>query len=328
MAAKALTALITILFGIGAALAVFWLLNKLSELLPNRWEHRIKPYLYVLPAYMAITVYLLYPAVLTVFNSFKDRFGKNWIGTENYSKLLGSHAFRQTLFNTLLWIVIVPAVSVILGLAVATLADRLKGRQEKFVKTIIFLPMAISLVGASTVWRFVYYSAPKGVTQIGLQNALITGLGHDPVPFLQETDFHLNSFFLMAILLWAQVGFSMVILSGAVKGVPAETLEAARIDGAAERQVFFKVVVPQIKGTIITVLVTVTIGVMKIFDVVYTTTNGNFNTNVIGNEFYNQLTTNSNNGTASAIVVMLMIAVLPIMVYQVRQFRIQERAAS
>jgi alpha-glucoside transport system permease protein len=131
----------------------------------------------------------------------------------------------------------------------------------------------------------------------------------------------------MVVLLWSQVGFSMVLLSAAVKGVPGDTLEAARIDGASERQIFFKVVVPQIKGTIITVYITVLIGVMKVFDIVYVMTNGNFNTNVLGNEFWNQLSTNFNNGAAAAIVVILMIAVIPIMVYQVRHFRAEEANA-
>jgi alpha-glucoside transport system permease protein len=326
MTSKALTALITVVAGVGASLVLYWLLNKFAELLPGKWEHRIKPYFYILPAYVAVSVYLLYPAVLTVINSFKDRRSTKWIGTQNYSQLLGSPAFRQTIYNTLLWIAIVPAASVILGLAIATLADRLRPRSEKLTKTIIFLPMAISLVGASTVWRFIFYSAPKGVTQIGLQNAVITGLGADPVPWLQESSYHLNSVLLMVILLWGQVGFSMVLLSAAVKNVPSETLEASRIDGANERQVFFKVVVPQIKGTLITVFVTVTIGVMKVFDIVYVTTNGNFKTNVIGNEFYNQLTTNNDFGSASAVVVMLIVAVIPIMIYQVRQFKAQEQA--
>ena len=187
--------------------------------------------------------------------------------------------------------------------------------------------MAISMVGAATVWRFVYASNPEGETQIGLLNGIWTALGGSPVAWLQQSQFHLNSLLLMVILLWAQVGFSMVLLSAAVKGVPTETLEAARIDGANERQTFFKVVVPQIKGTIITVFITVTIGVMKIFDIVYVTTNGNFNTNVVGNEFYNQLTTNFNNGAAASIVVMLMIAVIPIMIYQVRHFRAEEAGA-
>ncbi len=327
MAVKALTALITVLAGVGLALVVYWLLNKLAELMPGRWEDRLKPFLYILPAYAAITIYLLYPAVQTFINSFKDQASTNWVGLDNYTRLLQSSGFQQTLFNTLLWIIIVPAVTVIVGLAVAVLADRLGEQSEKIAKTIIFLPMAISMVGASTVWRFVYSSQPQGQPQVGLLNGVWTALGFDPVPWLQQNTLHLNSLLLMVILLWAQVGFSMVLLSAAVKGVPGETLEAARIDGASERQTFFKVVVPQIKGTIITVFITVTIAVMKIFDIVYVTTNGNFNTNVIGNEFYNQLTTNFNNGAAASIVVMLMIAVIPVMVYQVRHFKAEEANA-
>src|SRR4029077_8199556 len=138
----------------------------------------------------------------------------------------------------------------------------------------------------------------------------------DPVAWLQQSQYHFNSFLLMVVLLWSQIGFAMVLLSAAVKGVPIDTMEAARIDGASERQIFFRVMVPQIKGTIITVFITVTIGVMKVFDIVYVMTNGNFNTNVVGNEFYNQVTTNFNYGTGAAIVVMLMIAVIPIMFYQ------------
>jgi len=327
MLAKALTALITVVIGIGAALLLYYLLNKLAELLPEKWEDRIKPYLYILPAFLAIAVYLVYPAILTVINSFKDRFSREWVGFENYTKLLGSDDFRQTLFNTLLWILIVPAACVVLGLLVATLADRLAPRNEKLAKTIIFLPMAISMVGAATIWRFVYYAAPAGQPQIGLMNAFIGMFGKDPVAWLQQSQFHFNSLLLMVVLLWSQVGFSMVLLSAAVKGVPVDTLEAARIDGADERQIFFRVVIPQIKGTIITVFITVLIGVMKIFDIVYVMTNGGFNTNVLGNEFYNQLSTNFNSGAASAIVVMLMIAVIPVMWYQVRHFRAQEEAA-
>jgi alpha-glucoside transport system permease protein len=191
----------------------------------------------------------------------------------------------------------------------------------------VFLPMAISMIGAATIWNFIYEARPKGQPQIGLQNAIIGVFGADPIAWLEKNDFHLNSIFLMMVLLWAQVGFSMVLLSAAVKSVPGDTLEAARIDGADERQIFFRVVVPQIKGTIVTVFVTVVIGVMKIFDIVYVMTNGNFNTNVLGNEFYNQLNTNFNTGAASAIVVMLMVAVIPVMIYQVRHFKAEEAAA-
>jgi alpha-glucoside transport system permease protein len=327
MLAKAAVALLTIVVGVGASLIVYWLLNKIAELLPGAWEHRIKPYLYILPAFAAIALYLIYPAVLTVINSFKDNFSLTWVGTQNYSDLFASDTFRQTLINTLLWILIVPAATVVLGLLVATLADRLSPSGEKLAKTIIFLPMAISMIGAATIWRFVYYAAPSGQNQIGLLNALLGGLGANPVQWLQNSHFHLNSLFLMIVLLWAQVGFSMVLLSAAVKSVPVDTIEAARIDGAGERQIFFRVVVPQIKGTIVTVFITVTITVMKIFDIVYVMTNGGFNTNVLGNEFFNQLYTNFNSGAAAAIVVILMIAVIPIMVFQVRHFKAEEAAA-
>jgi alpha-glucoside transport system permease protein len=293
-------------------------------MLPQKWEDRIKPYVFIAPAFAAIALFLIYPTIRTVILSFANRDSTEFVGFSNYTELLASPNFQSTLFNTLLWIVVVPAVTVALGLGVAVLADRLRPGAEKLSKTIIFLPMAISMVGAGTIWRFVYEARPAGRPQIGLQNAIVTGLGFDPVVWLQESGFHLNSFLLMVILIWAQVGFSMVLLSAAIKGVPTETIEAARIDGANEVQAFFRVVVPQIWATVITVFITVTIGVMKVFDIVYVMTNGNFNTNVIAVDFVNQLFTNGNSGYASAIVVMLMLAVLPIMAYQVRHFREQE----
>jgi len=329
MALKIITAIITVAAGVGAALAGYWILNKLAELLPGHWEGRIKPYLFILPAYAAISLYLLYPAIQTVVYSFKDSASQEWVGFDNFSSLLQNDRFQGTLFNTLLWMILVPAATVILGLGVAVLADRLSTRGENTAKTIVFMPMAISMVGAGTVWRFLYAYLPEGdpkdpTEQIGLQNAIVTAFGHDPVPWLEKSDLHFNSYLLMIMLLWAQVGFSMVLLSAAVKGVPTDTLEAARIDGASERQVFFRVVVPQIRGTLITVFITTLISVMKIFDIVYVMTNGNFNTNVLGNEFFNQLFTNFDNGKAAAIVVILMVAVIPIMFFQVRHFKTEE----
>jgi alpha-glucoside transport system permease protein len=323
---KIANAILAVLAGVGGALLLYYLLNKFVELLPGRWEDRVKPYAYILPAYAAIGLFLIFPAVRTIIFSFADRDSAKWVGLSNYTELLGSSGFQQTLFNTLLWIAIVPAATVVLGLAVAVLADRLRPQGEKLTKTLIFMPMAISMVGAATIWKLVYAARPAGESQIGLQNAVVVALGFDPVVWLQQQTLHLNSLFLMVILTWAQVGFAMVLLSAAVKGVPTETLEAARIDGANERQTFFRVVVPQIWPTVVTVFITVMIGVMKVFDIVYVMTNGNFNTNVIGLEFYNQLFTNANAGYASAIVVMLMIAVLPVMFYQVRHFRAQEAA--
>jgi alpha-glucoside transport system permease protein len=325
---QVVTALLWVAAGIAAALALYWILNKIAELLPGRWEGRVKPYLFILPAYFAITLYLIYPAIRTVIGSFKNPIGTEWVGFKNFSDLFGTAGFRDTLFNTLLWMLVVPVVTVALGLAVAVLSDRLGARGEKFTKTIIFLPMAISMVGAATVWRFVYaYRVDVGEQkQIGLLNAIVTKLGMEPIRWLENSTLHMNSFMLMIILLWAQIGFSMVLLSAAVKGVPVDTLEAARIDGANERQIFARVVVPQILGTIITVFITVTITVMKIFDIVYATTGGNFNTNVLGNEFIKQYKF-FDQGKMSAIVVILLIAVIPIMIYQVKHFRAEEAAA-
>jgi alpha-glucoside transport system permease protein len=323
---RLINALLAIIGGVGAALLLYWVLNKLAEMLPQKWEERVKPWVFVGPAVAAIGFFLVYPAIRTFILSFANAQSTAWVGTENYTDLLSSEAFRQTLYNTLLWIAVVPAATVAIGLGVAVLADRLGPRSEKLSKSIIFLPMAISGVGQATIWRFIYEARPEGEPQIGLQNAVWTALGFDPVAWLQVSTLHFNSFLLMIILIWAQVGFSMVLLSAAVKGVPVDTLEAARIDGANERQIFFRVIIPQIWATVITVFITVLISVMKIFDVVYVMTNGNFNTDVIAVRFFNELFRNGNNGRASAIVVMLMIAVLPVIVYQVRHFRAEEAA--
>ena len=323
---RLINALLAIVGGVGAALLLFWILNKLVEMLPAKWEERIKPWVFIGPAVAAIGLFLVYPAIRTFILSFANAQSTAWVGVENYTDLLSSSDFRQTLYNTLLWIAVVPAATVALGLGVAVLADRLGPQSEKLSKSIIFLPMAISGVGQATIWRFIYEARPAGEPQIGLQNAVWTALGFDPVAWLQVSTLHFNSFLLMIILIWAQVGFSMVLLSAAVKGVPVDTLEAARIDGANERQIFFRVIIPQIWATVITVFITVLISVMKIFDVVYVMTNGNFNTDVIAVRFFNELFRNGNNGRASAIVVMLMIAVLPVIIYQVRHFRAEEAA--
>jgi alpha-glucoside transport system permease protein len=321
---KVINALLAIVGGVAGALVLFWVLNFLAERLPGKWEERLKPYVYILPALAAIGLFLIYPAVQTIVYSLANQTSSRWVGLENYTDLLGERDFQITLVNTLLWIIIVPTFVVVLGLAVAVLADRLSGSGERVSKTLIFLPMAISGVAMAAIWRFVYEVRPEGETQIGLQNAVWTALGGNPVAWLQEDTLKLNTFLLMIILIWGQTGFAMVLLSAAIKGVPEDTLEAARIDGANERQAFFRVVVPQIWGTIITVFITVLIGVMKIFDVVYVMTGGNFNTNVIAVRFFNELITNGDAGKAAAIVVMLMIAVIPVMVYQVRNFRAEE----
>ena len=326
MTIKILNALIAVVGGVIGAIVVYYLLNKLAELLPGRWEDRVKPYLYLLPALAAIGLYLIYPTYQTIVYSFANAQSTEFVGFDNYVNLLASKNFQNTLFNTFLWILIVPAGTIVIGLLIATLADRLRPGGEKFSKTLIFLPLAIGGVSAGAIWRFVYAANPPTQEQVGLLNGIVTGFGGEPVNWLQVSELRFNSLLLMVMLLWMQAGFAMVLLSAAIKGVPTETLEAARLDGAGEGAVFFRIVIPQIRTTIITVFITVLIGVLKTFDIVYVMTNGNFNTNVIAVDFYNQLFTNNNAGYAAAIVVMLLIIMLPVLVFQVRQFRAEEAA--
>jgi alpha-glucoside transport system permease protein len=319
-------ALVAIIGGIGGAIIVFWILNKLAESLKGRWEDRVKPWMFAGPAILAIGVYLIYPAVVTLQYSFANEDSTAYVGLKNYTDLITDSSFLSVLFNNVLWIVVVPAVTVVLGLGVAVLADRMGPKGEKSSKTVIFLPMAISMVGAATIWRTIYEFQPEGSPQTGLFNAILGLFDAGPVFWYGTDDLHLNSLLLMVILIWTQVGYSMVLLSAAIKSVPEDTVEAGRIDGAGERKIFFNIVVPQIWPTVITVFITVLIGVMKVFDVVYVTTNGAFNTDVIGRRFYDELYTQGNNGFASAIVVILMIAIIPVLVYQVRHFRAEEAA--
>lgn len=326
MAIKLVNAVTAIIGGIGGAVIIFWILNKLAESLKGRWEDRVKPWMFAGPAILAIAVYLIYPAIVTIQYSFANEDSTKYIGLKNYTDLVTDKTFLSVITNNLLWIIIVPALTVVLGLGVAVLTDRLRPQGEKVTKTFIFLPMAISMVGAATIWRTIYDYQPEGAPQTGLLNAVLGFFDRAPVFWYGTSTLHLNSLMLMIILIWTQVGFSMVLLSSAVKSVPEDTVEAGRIDGAGERRIFFNIIVPQIWPTVITVFITVLIGVMKVFDVVYVTTNGAYNTDVIGRRFYDELYTQGNNGYAAAIVVILLIAIIPVLIYQVRHFR-QEEAA-
>ncbi len=217
-----------------------------------------------------------------------------------------------------------PALTVALGIVVAVLADKLSARGEQVSKSLIFLPMAISFVGASAIWSTLVYDVAPGDQQTGMLNAVWTALGGEAHTWLNISTLRLNSFLMMVILIWLQVGFAMILLSSAIKGVPEDTIEAARIDGASEWQIFWRVVIPQIKGTIITVFITVLILVLKVFDIVYVLTNGRFDTHVIANLYYNLAFTARQGGQAAAVVVILLIAITPVLVYQVRHFRAEE----
>jgi len=321
---------IAVVVGVGGAAALFYFLNMLVEGLPKRLSQRAIPYAFLLPALLLLGVMLVYPTVQTIHFSFADADSEAYVGFQNYVDVFNDPAFRESILNNLLWLIIVPAASVLIGLAVAVLADKLSTTGEKVSKSFIFVPMTISFVGAAAIWTLVYAYNPPGDAQTGLLNAIWVGLGNlfgaalEPVAWLSVSTLNLNSLLLMVIMLWLQAGFAMILLSSAIKGVPEETIEAARIDGANEWQIFRRVMVPQIRGTMITVFITVLILALKIFDIIYVTTNGLDGTNVIANLFVQEIFLNGDNGIASTIVVILLVAILPVLVYQVRHFRREE----
>jgi alpha-glucoside transport system permease protein len=229
----------------------------------------------------------------------------------------------QSFRNNLMWIIFGSTFSVAFGLVIAVLADR--SRFENVAKSLIFLPMAISFVGASIIWNFIYEFRPVNQPQIGLLNAIVTSFGGNPQAWPQWVDIApWNNLFLIVIVVWLQAGYSMVLFSAALKGIPDELLEAGRIDGANEFQIFFRIMVPYIRGTIISVWTTVVIFTLKIFDVVWVMTGGQFGTHVIATQFYRQSFTNRNSGFGAAIAIVLLIAVIPVMYYNLKQFREQE----
>lgn len=320
--------LASVIGGLVVSYLIYLGLNALVMRTNTRWNARLLPYVFIGPVLLLIAVFILAPTILTAYQSLirYDQYGlQSFGGVTNYVQLLSSQGFLQTLLNNLLWIIVVPTLTVLVGLFVATLADRLGPLREKTFKTLVFIPFAISGIAAATIWRFVYsYSAP-GQPQVGLLNAIWTGVTKsDPVSWLATPTFHLNSFLIMAVMIWLNAGYAMVLISAAIKGVPEETIEAARVDGATEGQAFFRVILPQVRTTIVAVFITVLITVMKVFDIVLAMTNGQANSNVLGLEFYNQLFSFQNPGKASAVVVILLIAVIPVVIYQIRSYRQQE----
>jgi alpha-glucoside transport system permease protein len=315
-------AIIAIAVGVGGVTVLFWVLNTLVERLPEKWEARLKPWVFIGPALLLVSAFLVYPALDTLRRSFMDASSDTFVGAENYRWLVTDPGVRETLFNNLLWIIFVPTVTVAVGLAIAVLADRLAPRSENIAKSTVFLPMAISFVGASTIWGFVYAWRPEGRPQIGLLNAIWSALGGTPITWLQTSP--INDFALMVIMVWLQAGFAMVLLSAAIKSVPEDTIEAARIDGATETQIFWRVVVPQIASTIAVVTTTILILVLKVFDIVRVLTNGRFGTDIVANRFISELITFRQFGHAAAIVVALILATIPVMIWNIRRFREQE----
>jgi alpha-glucoside transport system permease protein len=315
-----LVAALAIIWGVGGVALLFTVANMLVESLSNKWQGRIQPYIFVGPAVALLACFLLIPAVFTLYLSVLDASSTNFVGLDNFFAVFTDRQMLQAFRNNLIWLVIGAGLCVTFGLLIAVLADRSKF--ETIAKALIFLPMAISFVGAGVIWRFIYAYAPADQPQIGLLNAIWVGLGGQPHSWWTEQPW--NILFLIAVLVWMQTGFAMVIFSAALKGVPDELLEAARLDGASEIQSFFRVIIPYIQGTIITVSTTIAIFTLKIFDVVIVMTGGQYGTEVVATQFYREFFANRNFGYGSAIAIVLLIAVLPVMFYNLRQLRKQE----
>jgi alpha-glucoside transport system permease protein len=317
--AKLTLAVVALVSGVGGIWLVYSTVAQLVSLLRPSLRDRIMPWVFVLPAIALLVGWLVYPGVSTIVTSFTDdRTGaftlQNWLDVAKPSSL-------GILLNNLLWLVVGTGGAVILGLVIAAMFDRVKF--EALAKTFVFLPMAISLVGASVIWTLIYTWRPAGQPQVGLLNALWTGTGARPVDWISTSDFHINTFLLIVIFIWLQTGFAMVVLSAAIKGVSNEVLEAARLDGANERQIFFQVIVPIIKGSIIAVITTIAIANLKIFDIVFVMTGGRANTNVVANEMFQQAFQFFNDGRGAAMATVLFIAVLPIIYVNLRNLREQ-----
>ncbi|MEU7921807.1 carbohydrate ABC transporter permease [Micromonospora zamorensis] len=288
--------------------------------LPRRTKPRegLFALFFLLPTLLLLTIGLVVPAIRTTLLSLMDGSSTNWVGLRNYGWMFSDDSIVRVLINTLIWVLLVPLVATGFGLIYAVLVD--KARFESVAKSLIFLPMAISFVGASIIWKFVYAYRGEG-DQIGLLNQIVVTLGGEPKQWLLESP--LNTLLLIVIMVWIQAGFAMVVLSAAIKAIPGDIVEAARLDGVSPWQMFWQITMPSIRPALIVVVVTLTIATLKVFDIVRTSTNGNYDTSVIASEMYNQAFRYGQNGQGSALAVFLFILVIPVVIYQIRNLRQQ-----
>ncbi|WP_421726605.1 carbohydrate ABC transporter permease [Bauldia sp.] len=329
------TALVAIVVGVGACVLYYFAANWILDLVlpfrdssPRAVRNQkiasvIRPWLFLFPALFVLGLYLVYPVIESVRLSFYNANGSEFVGVSNYVWAVNDDEFQQSIFNNLLWLIVVPAATTSLGLVIAFLTDRIWW--GNIAKSLVFMPMAISFIGASVIWKFIYDFRGEGVTQIGILNAIVEGFGGSPqawvaIPFW-------NNFFLMVILIWIQTGFAMVILSAALRGIPDETIEAAIIDGAKGWQLFFYIMIPQIWGTIAVVWTTITILVLKVFDIVLAMTNGQWDTEVLANLMFDWMFRGGGDfGRGATIAVVIMVAVIPIMIWNIRRANAELRA--
>ena len=318
-AVEKLTQMVLVLLGFAAVVGVIVLV---AGRVKGRRGDRTVAMAFLLPTVAVLLIGLVYPASRTVYQSFFDAAGSAFIGIDNYTTIFTDSDQLVVLRNTVAWVVITPFVATGVGLLYAVLVDR--ARLEALAKALIFLPMAISFVGASIIWKFVYEYRPEqgGIKQIGLLNQLLVMVGGTPQQWLLNEPW--NNLFLIVIMIWIQAGFAMTILSAAIKAIPEDIVEAARLDGVGALGMFRFVTVPSIRPALIVVLTTIGIATLKVFDIVRTLTGGNFGTSVVANEFYTQSLQTDNQGLGAALAVLLFLLVVPVVVYNVRQLRASE----
>jgi alpha-glucoside transport system permease protein len=312
--------LITLVLGLVAFAAIVILVFILAERTTVKAQEWAKYLVFLVPAVALLIIGLIYPAIRTLILSFMNDDSESFVGLDNYVWAFTRPEILQVLTNTAIWVIVVPIASTFIGLVIAYLTDRMK--TAAVVKSLIFMPMAISMVGASIIWKFVYDFEPNlKKVDIGLLSSLSKAVGITPPNWLLENP--LNTFLLIVVMIWIQTGFAMVVLSAAMKNIPDEVVEASMLDGASQLKRFVQITVPMIRSSIVVVLTTITIGVLKVFDIVRTMTGGNFSTNVIANEMYSQTFRSLNYGTGSALAIILFLGVVPIIWYNIRQLRLE-----
>jgi len=312
----ALVGVPTVLFG------YIVLAEQVLRLLPHRWQGRLRPWVWIAPAIAFVAVFLVGPTVITIVRSFQNRAGDAFVGLTNYLWFFGNSTTLGALKNNALWLVLLTTLCLGMGLLIAVLVDRV--RYESLAKVVIFIPLAISMTAASVIWRFMFDYQPAQEAQTGTLNALVGNFGAGPFPWLTISEASFNSIVLILVMTWMWTGFGMVIISASLKGINAELLEAARVDGAGEWQVFRGIILPLLAPTLAVVATTMIITGLKAFDIVYVMTNGDFDTEVIANRMYKEMFLFGNFGRASAIAVILLVLIVPIMAVNIRRFRTQE----
>lgn len=282
------------------------------------FENSIRVIIFITPAFIVLFVFIIYPVFETIRLSFFDKVGREFVGWHNYSWAIKDPDFRRSILNNLGWLLIVPTLSTFFGLVIANLADRIWW--GTIAKSIIFMPMAISFVGAGVIWKFIYDYRGPGDDQIGLLNAITVALGFEPQAWLTISIW--NNLFLMAIMIWIQTGLALVIFSAALRSIPNETLDAARIDGASELKIFWSIIIPYLQQTILVIWTIITILVLKVFDIIYAMTNGQWQTEVLANLMYDWMFRGGgDSGRGSVLAFCIMIGVIPILAWNLYQHR-------